>query len=163
MKVSELLPAVANPPARAGSARMASPPDSPADGRETINLTHYGWVFDASGYGNALWDNKLELRMPLAKDVLWLVGFLDGAALWQQPTSSLGVGTSMDLMTLDQFYFSTGFGVRFSIPQFPIRLYLAKGFQFKNGSFVWKPLAPGDLAIGDFNFSFVISLGGNVF
>jgi outer membrane protein insertion porin family len=122
-----------------------------------------GWKL-ASGYGNAMWDNKLELRMPIARDAIWLVGFLDGAALWQQPFASLSQGeTSMDMMSLDQFYFSTGFGVRFTIPQFPIRLYLAKGFQFKNGSFQWKPLAPGDLAIGNFNFSFVISLGGNVF
>jgi outer membrane protein assembly factor BamA len=66
-------------------------------------------------------------------------------------------------MRLDQIFFSTGFGIRFTIPQFPIRLYLAKGFQIKNGFVVWKPPSPGDLAIGSFNFSFVISLGGNVF
>ena len=29
-----------------------------------------------SMYGNALWDNKLELRMPISKDALWLVGLL---------------------------------------------------------------------------------------
>ena len=121
-----------------------------------------GWKL-AGGYGNAMWDNKFELRMPIAKDSVWLVGFLDGAALWMQPFQSFGTGTSMDAMTLDQFYFSTGFGIRFTIPQFPIRLYLAKGFQIKNGAFVWKPIAPGDLAIGNFNFSFVISLGGNTF
>ena len=71
--------------------------------------------------------------------------------------------TSFDEMNLGQIFLSTGFGIRFTIPQFPIRLYLAKGFQIKNGSLVWKPLSPGDLAIGNFNFSFVISLGGNVF
>ncbi len=122
-----------------------------------------GWKL-ASGYGNAMWDNKLELRMPMAKDAVWLVGFLDGAVALAAALGFAQPGeTSMDMMTLDQFYFSTGFGIRFTIPQFPIRLYLAKGFQFKNGSFTWKPLAPGDLAIGNFNFSFVISLGGNVF
>ena len=114
-------------------------------------------------YGDALWDNKVELRMPIAKDALWLVGFFDAAGLWDQPFGATAPATSFDKMTLDQIFFSTGFGIRFTIPQFPIRLYLAKGFQIKNGVVVWKPLSPGDLAIGKFNFSFVISLGGNVF
>jgi len=114
-------------------------------------------------YGNALWDNKVELRMPIAKDALWLVGFLDAAGLWDQPFGATPPSTSMDYANLGQLYFSTGFGIRFTIPQFPIRLYLAKGFQFKNGQLAWKPPSAGDLAIGSFNFSFVISLGGNVF
>ena len=66
-------------------------------------------------------------------------------------------------MNLNDFYLSTGFGIRFSIPQFPIRLYLAKGFQIKNGVVVPKPPSLGGLSIGGFSFSFVISLGGNVF
>jgi outer membrane protein insertion porin family len=114
-------------------------------------------------YGNALWDNKVELRMPLAKNAVWLVGFFDAAGLWDQPYGAAAPATSFDRMSLDQLFFSTGFGIRFTIPQFPIRLYLAKGFQVKNGSVVWKPQSAGDLAIGSFNFSFVISLGGNVF
>jgi outer membrane protein insertion porin family len=114
-------------------------------------------------YGNALWDNKVELRMPLAKDAVWLVGFFDAAGLWDQPYGAAAPETSFDRMSLDQIFFSTGFGIRFTIPQFPIRLYLAKGFQVKNGSVVWKPQSAGDLAIGSFNFSFVISLGGNNF
>jgi outer membrane protein insertion porin family len=114
-------------------------------------------------YGDALWDNKVELRTPISKEALWLVGFFDAAGLWDQPFGATPPMTSFDHMSLDQIFFSTGFGIRFTIPQFPIRLYLAKGFQIKNGSVVWKPLSPGDLAIGSFNFSFVISLGGNVF
>jgi len=121
-----------------------------------------GWRL-VSGYGNALFDNKLELRMPISKDILWLVGFLDAAALFDQPFGATAPATSLDIMNFNNFYFSTGFGIRFSIPQFPIRLYLAKGFQVKNGTIVPKPPALGDLAIGNFNFSFVISLGGNVF
>ncbi|HTZ50769.1 MAG TPA: outer membrane protein assembly factor BamA [Spirochaetia bacterium] len=121
-----------------------------------------GWRL-VSGYGNALFDNKLEVRMPISKDILWLVGFLDAAALFDQPFGAIAPATSLDSMNLNNFYFSSGFGIRFTIPQFPIRLYLAKGFQVKNGSIVPKPPATGDLAIGNFNFSFVISLGGNVF
>ena len=121
-----------------------------------------GWRL-VSGYGNALFDNKIELRMPLAKDIVWLVGFLDAAALFDEPFAAVPPSTSLETMNLNNFYFSSGFGIRFTIPQFPIRLYLAKGFQVKNGSVVSKPPSLGDLSIGSFNFSFVISLGGNVF
>jgi outer membrane protein insertion porin family len=115
-------------------------------------------------YGNALWDNKLELRMPIIKEALWLVGFFDAAALWDQPFGAAAPATSLDRMSIDQFFFSLGLGVRFTIPQFPIRLYLAKGFQVKPsdpaGPLIWKK---GDLSIGGFSFGFVISLGGDVF
>ncbi|HET6451536.1 MAG TPA: outer membrane protein assembly factor BamA, partial [Spirochaetia bacterium] len=100
-----------------------------------------GWRFVGGGYGDALWDNKLELRMPLSKEVVWLVGFLDAAGLWEQPYGATPPATSLDHMSLNQFYMSTGFGLRFTIPQFPIRLYLAKGFQVENGRVVWKPLS----------------------
>jgi outer membrane protein insertion porin family len=111
-------------------------------------------------YGDALWDNKFELRMPIIPSAIWLVGFFDAAGLWDQPYATGAIGTSMDQMSLDQFFFSFGFGIRFTIPQFPIRLYLAKGFQIKNGQVVWKD---GDLKIGSLSFGFVISLGGDVF
>jgi outer membrane protein insertion porin family len=118
-------------------------------------------------YGNALWDNKLELRMPILKDSLWFVSFFDAAGLWDEPFGATGGETSFGAMSIDQFHFSLGAGLRFAIPQFPIRLYLAKGFQIKpndpSGPIVWKPKSTSDLAIGDFSFAFVISLGGNVF
>jgi outer membrane protein insertion porin family len=98
--------------------------------------------------------------MPIIPSAIWLVGFFDAAGLWDQPYATGAIGTSMDQMSLDQFFFSFGFGIRFTIPQFPIRLYLAKGFQIKNGQVVWKD---GDLKIGSLSFGFVISLGGDVF
>jgi outer membrane protein insertion porin family len=112
-------------------------------------------------YGKALWDNKLELRMPIVKEALWLVGFFDAAALWDEPFNTTGLETSMSNIMIDQFFFSFGFGIRFTIPQFPIRLYLARGFQVKDGRLEWKPT--GEFKIGDFAFGFVISLGGDVF
>ncbi len=69
-------------------------------------------------------------------------------------------------MKIDEFLFSLGFGVRFSIPQFPIRLYLAKGFQYQPNAQSRRSRCNGrreTLAIGGLSFSFVISLGGNVF
>jgi outer membrane protein insertion porin family len=105
--------------------------------------------------GGALWDNKLELRTPLAKDVLTGVLFFDAAALWPGPAD-------VAEMTIQDFRFSFGAGLRFTIPQFPIRLYLGKAFQVDGtGKVVWKD---GDLALGDnFSLSFIISLGGDVF
>jgi outer membrane protein insertion porin family len=105
-------------------------------------------------YGHALWDNKIELRMPFAKEVLWGVTFFDAAALWDSPEA-------MGRMSLNDFYFSFGMGLRFTIPQFPIRLYLGKGFRVRDGVVVWKD---GDLDLGNnVTLSFIISLGGDVF
>ncbi|MCX7031415.1 MAG: outer membrane protein assembly factor BamA [Spirochaetes bacterium] len=105
-------------------------------------------------YGEALWDNKIELRTPLAKDVLTGVLFFDAAALWSDPAD-------MASIAIDNFRFSFGAGLRFTIPQFPIRLYLGKGFQVKDGAVEWKP---GDLGTDpNWSLSFIISLGGDVF
>ena len=102
-------------------------------------------------YGNALWDNKVELRTPIARDYVWAVGFFDMAALW--PDASY-----ISQPSLDNYYFSFGFGLRFVIPQFPIRLYFAKGFKIDQaGNVVWKQ---GDLNISSLSLQFVISLGG---
>jgi outer membrane protein insertion porin family len=113
-------------------------------------------------YGNALWDNKLELRMPIVKEAVWLTGFFDAAALLDEPWRSLTntPGTSLDSLSIEDFLFSYGFGVRFSIPQFPLRFYLAKGFQVRNGQVVWQN---GSLNLGGWTVNFVISLGGDTF
>jgi outer membrane protein insertion porin family len=106
-------------------------------------------------YGNALWDNKLELRMPIAKDYVWFAAFFDAAALW--PDVSL-IGTN-----LNNYYFSHGLGLRFVIPQFPIRVYLARDFKIDNstGNVTYQP---GDITIGGWGLKFVISLGaGSLF
>jgi outer membrane protein insertion porin family len=105
-------------------------------------------------YGGALWDNKIELRTPLVKDVLTGVLFFDAAALWSEPAD-------MGTIAIDDFRFSFGAGLRFTIPQFPIRLYLGKAFQVIDGAVAWKD---GDLALWEgFSLSFIISLGGDVF
>ena len=101
----------------------------------------------------ALWDNRLELRMPIAEQLLWWVFFLDGVAATPEIADLKG-------MSLDDFRFSVGGGLRFTIPQFPIRLYLAKRFRFSDGKIV--PEA-GDLPFFGTTVEFVISLGGDTF
>ncbi|MCY4372255.1 MAG: outer membrane protein assembly factor BamA, partial [Spirochaetaceae bacterium] len=80
-----------------------------------------GWepVFD----GEALWDNKVELRVPIDPQIIWGVLFLDAALLWDDRAA---IGDT----SLDDVHFSAGFGLRFAIPQLPLRLYLAKPFAF---------------------------------
>jgi outer membrane protein insertion porin family len=105
-------------------------------------------------YGEALWDNKIELRVPVTKETLWGIAFFDMAGIWQSPTD-------MFALSANDLLFSFGFGVRFAFPQFPIRLYLGKRFQVQNGQLVWKNGTLGDP--NGFNFDFIISLGGDVF
>ena len=114
-----------------------------------------GWTsgYTPISYGKALWDNRFELRLPISEQFLWGVLFCDAASLWEEVQD-------MSSMKIDDFFFSIGTGLRFTIPQFPIRLYFSKGFQIKNGGISWKP---GDLALGNFTFDFVISLGGDNF
>ncbi len=103
-------------------------------------------------YGKALWDNKLELRMPIAKDYIWLAGFFDAAALWSDP--SLITSTNPN-----NYYFSLGLGIRIVLPQFPIRAYLARTFKVDQaGNVLWQT---GDFSIGGMGLKFVISIGGN--
>ena len=105
-------------------------------------------------YGQALWDSKVELRTPIAKNILTGVLFFDAAALWNETADLASV-------TIEDFRFSFGAGLRFTIPQFPIRLYLGKAFQVQDGKVVWKQ---GDIGTDpDWSLSFIISLGGDVF
>lgn len=108
-------------------------------------------------YGTALWDNKIELRTPFAKDVLTGVLFFDATALW--PEISDMADTTRPF--IEDFRFCFGAGLRFTIPQFPIRLYLGKAFQVIDGAVVWKD---GDLSLWEgFSLSFIISFGGDLF
>jgi outer membrane protein insertion porin family len=99
-----------------------------------------GWAELASTYGTTLWDNWIEYRMPLVTNVLALDGFLSAALLgtsdgflnindYVAGTPSYNSG-----MSLENFAYSAGFGLRFLILQFPFRIYFAKLFAFDNNS-----------------------------
>jgi outer membrane protein insertion porin family len=110
-----------------------------------------GW--DVISGGRARWENSAELRVPIDPRVLWAVTFLDAAVLWPKLEEIEGTG-------LEHFHFSLGAGFRFSIPQFPVRLYFANTFRI-----VDEPEAPEDtLDLFKLDeWKFVISLGGDVF
>lgn len=104
--------------------------------------------------GQALWDNRMELRAPLDPQLVWGVAFLDAALLWTD--RALIRSTS-----LEDTYFSAGFGLRFALPQLPLRFYLAKPFRFENGTLVDPG---GNRESGTFGgMNFVLALGGDAF
>ncbi len=95
-----------------------------------------GWSSLMSQPGTALWDNWLELRMPLVPNVLALDGFFS-AAMVGENNKILNIDKFVnketqfdDSLSLESFAYSVGYGLRFLILQFPFRLYMAKQFTF---------------------------------
>ncbi|MBO5237042.1 MAG: outer membrane protein assembly factor BamA [Spirochaetaceae bacterium] len=80
----------------------------------------------------ALWNNTLELRMPVAPGVLSLDFFFDAVALKDD------LNDMVTNLSIDDFYFSFGPGIRFSLQQFPLRLLWANTFQVKDGDVKWQ-------------------------
>lgn len=104
------------------------------DSLSTQNLLYIDGMFNGRGWGTlfgtrgkAMWSSYAELRLPLVENIFSIDFFFDAVEI----KDSL-----KDVMTntnLNDFYFSYGPGMRFTIPQFPIRLLLANTFQIKNG------------------------------
>ncbi len=80
-----------------------------------------GWIPQQDG--EAMWDNWIELRMPIAEKILWSDIFFSGTGFWNKREE-------IQNMSLNDFRFSLGAGIRFIIPGLPIGLYLTKRFQF---------------------------------
>lgn len=74
--------------------------------------------------GRALWSNILELRIPLVPGVLALDLFADAAAIKDSPYEMFTE------LKKEDFFFSFGPGIRFTIPQFPLRLLFANTGKF---------------------------------
>jgi outer membrane protein insertion porin family len=109
-----------------------------------------GWteLDDDEFKGTALWENWLELRMPIVKNFLSLDGFLDAVTvktengLLKIENGDGTIDTNKDSLFdlgLSNMAFSTGVGFRFTISQFPFRFYFAKRFYMDEdtGSFEW--------------------------
>ena len=92
-----------------------------------------GWTdiyYRSSARGNFMWSNSAEFRMPLVPGALAFDFFFD-AVLMQD---SLATVSST---RIDDFFFSFGPGLRFSIPQFPLRLLFTNVFRVRDGNVVW--------------------------
>ncbi len=92
-----------------------------------------GWTdvyYRSSARGNFMWSNSVELRMPVLPGVIAFDFFFD-AVLMKDSITTLTETQS------DNFFFSFGPGLRFSIPQFPLRLLFTNVFRVRNGTVVW--------------------------
>lgn len=127
----------------------------------TFNARGWSVLYGLEGIG--LWENWLELRMPIFEQVLWVDGFIDAAALQTQgglvkmTSSTPEVDSSkpnFGSLGWDNMAFSIGFGPRFALQQFPFRFYLAKRFTLSPSSdasfgdwFSWKTTSGFDIVI----------------
>ncbi|WP_238580198.1 BamA/TamA family outer membrane protein, partial [Treponema endosymbiont of Eucomonympha sp.] len=82
--------------------------------------------------GEALWSNYAEIRMPLVPGMLALDFFMDAITLHNKPADLFSC------LSLNDFYFSFGHGLRFTLRNFPPRLLFANKFQLKEGAVGWK-------------------------
>ena len=86
-----------------------------------------GWGFMPNTVkGNYMFSNNLELRMPLIPGVVGVDLFFDTVAV--KPNVS-----DMWNLSIDDFYFSYGPGIRFLMPQFPLHLLFTWRFKCHDG------------------------------
>lgn len=112
-------------------------------------FTGRGWSSLYSTHrGQALWNNTVELRMPVAPGIFALDFFFDAAVI--KDTAR----TFFTDLNINDVFFSFGPGFRFSLPQFPLRMMLANTFQVKDGSVKWRN---GEGPEWDFVLSFNIT------
>ncbi|MCR4940956.1 MAG: outer membrane protein assembly factor BamA [Treponemataceae bacterium] len=94
-------------------------------------FTGRGWTDQFRTKGSALWNSYLELRLPIAIGIFGVDFFADAVALKDS------LADMFTDLSLDDFRFSFGPGIRFALQQFPIRLLLANTFRFRDGIFEW--------------------------
>ncbi len=79
-----------------------------------------------------LWDTSVDVSVPIVKNVLSGETYLSATGYKSSYEDSLSLG-------LTDFYFSTGAGVKLTIPGFPLGLYLTKVFSFgDDNQIVWQ-------------------------
>jgi outer membrane protein insertion porin family len=114
-----------------------------------------GWSSEYRNRGLALWENWAELRFPILAGILAWDFFFDAAGVKDTPEQFFRA------LSIEDMRFSFGGGIRFSIPQLPFRLSLAKRFRVLDGQFHWEKggiWADENPASGlDFVISFAIS------
>ncbi|MEL3908715.1 MAG: outer membrane protein assembly factor BamA [Treponemataceae bacterium] len=91
-----------------------------------------GWsMLGTAGIGDVLLNHWAEFRMPLAPGILGFDFFFEAAAV--KPTVE-----SFKTLNINDYYFSFGPGLRFLLPQFPLRLMFANTFRSNNGKPYWR-------------------------
>jgi outer membrane protein insertion porin family len=99
-----------------------------------------GWSDEYRVKGLALWENWVELRIPVVPNLLAWDFFFDAAGV--ETTQGYYFGENNEgkrNFGIDNMRFSYGAGLRFTMPQFPFRFSLAKRFRTVDGTFTWEP------------------------
>ncbi len=90
------------------------------EGRGWQNPSQWGSLYSIRGRSEL--NFSLEHRFPIEERVIWGLTFFDISGIYDDPAD----------FTIDfrEFYYSFGIGISFVIPNFPIRLYLARRFKY---------------------------------
>ena len=112
-----------------------------------------GWGWRTGG--KARWNNWIELRMPIIEQYLWWDFFFSGTAMYEELAH-------MTDMSMDDFLFTFGGGIRLTIPGFPIGFFLAKRFRTNDGAVDWQTGNIGGVSEGA-GIDFVISFTYEIF
>ncbi|MDR2143342.1 MAG: outer membrane protein assembly factor BamA [Treponema sp.] len=92
-----------------------------------------GWYNERiNSRGYALWENWAELRIPLVPNLLAFDWFFDADVAKATPEQFFG------RLAAEDWRFSLGGGLRFTLPQFPFRFLVAKRFKIVNGDVEWQ-------------------------
>ncbi|MDR0669643.1 MAG: outer membrane protein assembly factor BamA [Treponema sp.] len=114
-----------------------------------------GWESEYTHKGLALWENWAELRIPVVPGILAWDFFFDIAGVSPSPKDFF---TNFNP---DSLRYSLGGGLRFTVPQFPLRFSFAKRFKTVDGVVQWETGSLGgkDSLFGglDWVLSFVTS------
>jgi outer membrane protein insertion porin family len=121
-------------------------------------FTGRGWTTEYRRKGFALWENWMEIRIPLVPNIIAWDFFFDAAGIKNSPEALFtgffdDDGSKEDSNTFFM-RFSLGGGFRFTIPMFPFRFSVAKRFRVRDGEIDWVSGGMGGL---DFVVSFALS------
>ncbi len=101
------------------------------------NLLYVDGLFSGRGWniynikrGMAMWNNTVELRMPLVPGIIALDWFIDISTIKNDLPSMIG-----DFANKNDWYFSFGPALRFLIPQFPIKLVVVNTFKLDDNGY----------------------------
>ncbi|MCQ2591958.1 MAG: outer membrane protein assembly factor BamA [Treponema sp.] len=91
--------------------------------------------------GLSMWSNHLELRIPIVPNIVGIDLFHDAIAVKQTIPGMFGVKKYMAVgenpLSLNDFYFSFGPGIRFILPQFPLHMLFGFRYRIVDGKFYW--------------------------
>lgn len=122
-------------------------------------FTGRGWSGERTNRGYAMWENWVEVRIPIVPGILAFDIFFDAAEIAAQPKDVFSTDATGSFS--ERMRFSFGGGLRFAIPQFPFRFLFAKRFKLVNGAVQWQDgMIGGKVGSGggiDFVLSFAIS------